>query len=157
MLTAGKSRHYFKNKFMKKIFILIVSVIIMGAFNGCAPTMSMFDQTAYTNTTALKIDVLDLMDSATRPYLSQVNNIRTVNKGLLKLYEYNRNRPKNQITNAQFHVLMDSTDKGHLYISFLRLWQKKSVLDTLYINAKKQQISQTFDYISGLESKKIKQ
>ena len=144
---------------MNKKYLLLFSILIITIFYGCAlfsPTMSSFDQQAYSLTTSTKVDVLNMMDSAIYSYQSQIKNIKAVNSELLKLYEYEKNRPKNTATLAQFHVLLDSSKAGTLYIPFLNLWKKKSTLDSSYIAGKRTQISQAFDLISKLEIGKSK-
>ena len=81
---------------MNKKYLLLFSILIITIFYGCAlfsPTMSSFDQQAYSLTTSTKVDVLNMMDSAIYSYQSQIKNIKAVNSELLKLYEYEKNRP----------------------------------------------------------------
>ena len=131
-------------------------VLVLVIWYGCSPTMALYDQATFDKTISVKVDILDLMDSAVRPYQTQLGTIRTVNLELLKLYEYEKNRPNNSITIAQFHILMDSSSNGHLYTSFLKLWSTEKVLKSAYIEAKKEQIGKALDQIEMLESKKIR-
>ncbi len=143
---------------MRKICFLLFSTGMV-ALSGCAifaPTMSPYDQQAYAQTISTKVDVLNMMDSAIYSYQSQLKNIKEVNSELMKLYEYEKNRPKNTATLIQFHILLDSTKGGSEYIPFLRLWKKKSTLDSSYIAGKKTEIGQAFDMISKLENGKSK-
>src|SRR5581483_10243235 len=82
----------------------------MAMLSGCilGPTIANYDQYAYTQTTTLKVDVLNLMDSATMDYQSKIKSITALNTNLQKLYSYDKNRPKNQITALQWQILLDT-------------------------------------------------
>ncbi len=59
---------------------------------GCK-TMAMFDQYAYTQTTSLKVDVLNLIDKSNEPYSSHVKECEIVISDLMKMREYEKHRP----------------------------------------------------------------
>jgi len=87
--------------------------IIMFCFYGCGPTISQFDQYAYTQTTSLKVDVLNVMDKAVDSYTSHTTDVDQVNTELMKNIEYEKHRAKNQITidmyNIMWKLLNDNT------------------------------------------------
>src|ERR1700754_2289109 len=72
---------------------------------GSCKTISVFDQYAYANATALKVDALNLMDKATQTYASQQAGVEAVLTQVEKAYEYELHRPKNGITVKMWTIL----------------------------------------------------
>ena len=134
----------------KKIIAIIGWGLLLA---GCA-TISKFDQYAYTQATSLKVDVLSVMGHATESYPLHQAEAATLKTSLDKMYEYEKNRPKNAITEKMWSVLTDST--GHLYGGFVKRWEKEDKLDTAFIRISKELVGQSFDQISQLESGKVK-
>jgi len=144
-----------KNEFTKK-FPYLLSFAIATIFCACTilePTVASYDQYAYAQTTSLKIDALNLMDSAIYSYQSELKNIVAVETNVQKLYEYDKNRPKNAITTKQWKILTDST--GPLG-GFFAYWKNKKVLKTGYINDAKSLVDSSFSQIARLEAQKTK-
>ena len=127
------------------LFILI--------FYGCA-TISRFDQYAYSQATSIKVDALSLMDSATTNFQQHKQAASTVMTTIEKIYEYEKNRPKNIISEKMWATIKDTS--GHLYGGFIKRWQKEGTLDQVFIQESKRLIGESFDQISQLESGKIK-
>lgn len=71
-----------------------------------------------------------------------------------KAYEYERGRPLNQDTIAQWDLLRDPN--RDLLGGFLSEWKQDGPLKPVYIKRKKAQIGKAFDEIILLESGKIK-
>ena len=71
-----------------------------------------------------------------------------------KAYEYAKGLPKNEISTRQWQVLKDP--ERHLLGGFIKRWKVDDTLGEGYIQEKKKQVSEAFDYIIGLESGKIK-
>lgn len=128
-------------------FVLLLTV------TGCS-TISKFDQYSYTQATSLKVDVLNVMGQATEPYTTHRTDVLRVQTAIDKMYEYEKNRPNNGVTEKMWGVVRDST--GHLFGSFIKRWQKENTLDATFIKESKLLVSQSFDQISQLESGKIK-
>lgn len=145
-----------KNNFLKKQLYSLpfMALPLICGCNLFTPTVAGYDQYAYTQTTSLKVDALNLMDSAVDDYQSQIKNIALVKTNIQKLYEYEKNLPKNDITLKQWNILTDTT--GHLWGGFLIRWRNEKKLHKAYIDDKKQLIGEAFDQIAELESKKIK-
>lgn len=135
----------------KKVFAALLGWSLL--LTGCA-TISRFDQYAYTQTTSLKVDVLSVMGRATESYPMHQAQAVNVKTSLDKMYEYEKNRPKNAVSQKMWSVLTDST--GHLYGGFIKRWEKEDKLDTAFIRISKELVGQSFDQISQLESGKIK-
>jgi hypothetical protein len=127
-------------------------------FAGCA-SISSYDQAAYANVVALKIDTLALMDVATQPYESQRGQIAALERQMAKAYEYDRGRPLNQRTMQIWDVVV-KTDPEHpengIWPRFLERWRTKGTLSHDFIAAKKENIATAFDQIIGLESGKLR-
>ncbi|WP_221391575.1 hypothetical protein [Dyadobacter sp. NIV53] len=121
---------------------------------GCS-TISKFDQYSYAQSTSLKVDAINLMGNATQPYETQSSDVLKVRTAIEKMYEYEKNRPKNQVSEKMWVIVRDST--GHSFAGFIKRWQKEKTLDAAFIKESQQLVSESFDQISQLESGKIKQ
>ena len=120
---------------------------------GCS-TISKFDQYAYTQATSIKVDALNIMGAATDSFNLHKPAVDQVVTSINKIFEYEKNRPKNTVSEKMWTVIKDST--GHLFGGFVKRWQKEGKLDAVFIKEAQGLISQSFDQISQLESGKIK-
>lgn len=137
----------------KAIINNIIIIFAILSVTSCA-TISNFDQYAYIQTTSIKVDALSIMDLATTEYKDNAKDVREFEIKLQKVYEYERNRPKNKVTLELWDKLMDT--KGHLLGGFLFRWKNEQKLGETFITESKKLVFKAFDQISGLESKKIK-
>lgn len=131
--------------------ILLLSVFI--AVYGCT-TISQFDQYAYVQTTSLKVDALGVMDLATENFEDHTDAVTVLRANLQKIYEYEKNRPKNEITVKMWEKILN--EEGHLLGGFLKRWENQGPQSQVFIEENKKIIGQAFDQIAQLESKKIK-
>lgn len=129
---------------------LLVVVLSLAA---CA-TISSFDQYAYVQTTSLKVDALNTMQLATTDYTANEKTVEELQTKLQKAYEYEKNRPKNEITLKLWTILLNP--EGHLLGGFVRRWEKDKKLNAVFIQEEKKIVADAFDQIAGLESQKIK-
>jgi hypothetical protein len=134
---------------LKKGLILSLLILLVGCFS-----MSTFDQYVYTQTTSLKVDALNVMDRATTDYASQADVVADLQSKLQKIYEYERNRPKNEISLQLWNTLLASD--GNLLGGFLQRWKTETKLHATFISEEKKLVGKAFDEIAGLESGKIK-
>ena len=121
--------------------------------SSCA-TISVFDQYAYAQTTALKVDALNLMDKATATYASQEEAIKAVTTQIEKAYEYEAHRPKNAITLKMWQILKNP--ERNLFGGFVKRWKSESTLNAAFVTEARIQVAEAFDMIVELESQKIK-
>jgi len=131
--------------------LILFLILLLSA--GCA-SMSGFDQHAYIQTTSLKVDALNLMNSAVEDYYLHAAEVQSVNILLDKAYEYERNRKNNAITLQLWDKLRDTS--GHLYGGFINRWKRESSLNPVFIGESRRQVAEAFDKIAQLESRKIK-
>lgn len=131
-------------------FVLLLTVF---TFLGCA-TISSFDQYAYTQTTSLKVDAMNIMDMAKDSITLHKEEVMEFETKLQKVYEYEKNRPKNEITLKMWDLLLNP--EGHLLGGFLNRWKTTALLSPAFITNEKKLVSDAFDQIAGLESHKIK-
>ena len=117
-------------------------------------TISKFDQFAYSQSTAIKVDALNVMGLATDSFAIHADDVAKVQTEIDKMYEYEKNRPKNSISEKMWVVLKDST--GHLFGGFVARWKKEGKLDEVFVQESQLLIGSSFDQISQLESGKIK-
>ena len=128
-------------------------LVVLLTFAACA-SISTFDQYAYTQTTSLKVDALNTMDLATTDFASNEKAVQELQTKLQKVYEYEKNRPKNEITLKMWNILLDSN--GHLIGGFLKRWENEKKLNAVFVQEEKKIVGEAFDQIAGLESHKIK-
>lgn len=141
-----------KNTLSGLMRILTVLIVLL-SFAACA-TISSFDQYAYTQTTSVKVDALNTMDLATTDFASNEKAVKELQTKLQKVYEYEKNRPKNEITLKMWNVLLDTN--GHLIGGFLNRWENEKKLNPVFVREAKKIVGEAFDQIAGLESHKIK-
>jgi len=128
-------------------------LMVMVALWGCS-TISSFDQYAYTQTTSLKVDAMNIMDMAKDSVALHKKELMEFETNLQKVYEYEKNRPKNEITLKMWNLLLNP--EGHLLGGFLNRWKSTVSLSPAFISNEKKLVSDAFDQIAGLESHKIK-
>jgi hypothetical protein len=138
---------------VKKVKNLFLFIVFFVCLQSCS-TISLFDQHAYETSTSIKVDVLNLMDKATDEYSAKQEEIREIEIKIDKAYEYEKGRPKNSISVKMWEKIKDPY--GGLFGEFLKYWQNQGKLSSVYITEKKKIISDAFDDVIELESKKIK-
>jgi hypothetical protein len=121
---------------------------------GCASSIALFDQYAYTQTTSIKVDVLNVMDHAVDEYSAHQQEITRVNTAIQKMIEYEKHRPKDSITTKMWQLMNDPG--RHLYGGFIVRWKKQGHLRPAAVADAKVLIGLSFDQIAELESGKIK-
>ena len=130
------------------------SLLCLLVWLAACSTISKFDQYAYTQTTSIKVDACNLMSHATESYEAHSADVQKVETDINKMFEYEKNRPKNIVSQKMWMILKDST--GHLFGGFVKRWQKEGKLDAAFVTESQALVSQSFDQISQLESGKIK-
>lgn len=134
-----------------RLIFLLISMSIIASFS--CNTISHFDQVAYSQITSVESDVLSLMDKATEDYSEHMQEIGEVSNKIQKAYLYDKNRPKNKITEKMWDLMNDPN--GNLYGGFSFRWKEEGKLGKGFISEAKIQIQKNFDKIAQLESKKI--
>ena len=142
-----------EKKIISKRSLVAAFIIVLLGYSGCV-TISPFDQYAYAQTTSIKVDALNLMDLANDDFSKHQSGVMEFQTKLRKVYEYEKNRPKNEISVKLWDILIDTS--GNLLGGFLSRWKKENKLNVTFINNEKDLVGKAFDQISGLESKKIK-
>jgi len=142
-----------EKKIISKRSLVAAFIIVLLGYSGCV-TISPFDQYAYAQTTSIKVDALNLMDLANDDFSKHQASVMEFQTKLRKVYEYEKNRPKNEISVKLWDILIDTN--GYLLGGFLSRWKKENKLNVAFITNEKDLVGKAFDQISGLESKKIK-
>src|SRR5665647_2692675 len=106
---------------MKKTYLSVLIrnltiLVFLLSFTGCA-TISSFDQYAYTQTTSLKVDAMNTMDLATDEYTTHEKTVQDLQTRLQKVYEYEKNRPKNEITLKMWDKLLDADAVSYTHLT----------------------------------------
>ena len=141
-----------KTTLLKNKVVLLLALFLF--FQSCATLISPYDHYAYVQTISVKVDALNLMDLATDSFHLHKKEIAAVQTAMKKIYEYEKFRPKNEITTKMWHTLKDTS--RNLFGGFIVKWEKEKVVSKTYLENKKPQIATAFDQIIELESKKIK-
>lgn len=141
-------------KLRNKVSPFIFFCFILSSCRLFSPSVSAFDQYSYTQTTSLKVDALDLMDLATDSVQLHEKEIKTVQSAIQKIVEYEKHRPKNEVTTQLWFALTDTS--GNLFGKFILRWQHDKILKPVYVQEKKKQIGLAFDQIAEMESGKNK-
>jgi len=139
---------------MKIPALLRPTTLFLTLLLAACSTIAPYDQEAYKTATGLKVDALVVMSSATESYSSHRAEVARFRIALDKAYEYDRNRPLNEITIKLWDKLRNPD--GDLLGGFLREWQEEGALRPKYVAHKKTQIAEGFDTLIQLESGKIK-
>ena len=144
---------------MKSIFCTktnFIAALLAIVFCSCGHYISTYDQLAYTQTTSLKVDVLNLMDESSEPYSSHAKEVDAVVLNLRKAMEYEKHRPNNDITVKMWGKMLDSTAQKGIIGSYLASWKKSGTKSQTLIDEYKPLAAEGFDLIADLESHKIK-
>src|SRR5437764_11125201 len=123
---------------MKNLFIQCgryLSIYLLLIIFSCDPLIAPYDQYAYTQTTAIKVDALNAMDLSTEEYDLHQKEVAAVQTSIDKIYEYDRNRPKNNLTVKHWDLLKDTT--GHLWGGFISRWKHDKKLNVVFIENEK--------------------
>src|SRR5437016_8139677 len=83
--------------------IAIAACFVLAACSLIAP----YDRAAYEHATNAKVDTLTLMSKATGSYHDHEKEVDALITQLDKAYEYDRGRPINKLTVAQWDILRD--------------------------------------------------
>lgn len=141
---------FLKRKYLQNLSLCLALLLMLSS---CSPLISAYDQYSYTQTTSLKVDAINLMVDATEDYSKHETEVKTLTTNIQKILEYEKHRPKNEITTSQWKILNDTS--GNLLGGFLKEWKVKHMLKPAYIPLKQEQVSKAFDQIIELEAKKI--
>src|ERR1700754_4673053 len=98
---------------MTRIFMTGSLILMLAACSA----ISKFDQYAYTQSTSLKVDAINVMGLATDSFALHQADVVKVQTDINKMLEYERNRPKNVINEKMWILLQDST--GHLFGGYI--------------------------------------
>ena len=135
-------------KILKSTFIILISTM---TFWGCS---SLYDHFTYTETIETKLTTLSLMDKSDSPFADAEDEVIALKNQIEKMVIYEQGKQKNEITQKMWELL--SNDK-HLVGSYLKLWEEKGQVNTVFKDEAKPQIEEAFDLMILYETKKDKQ
>ena len=121
---------------------------------GCGNMQSVYSEQAYQQAVSLKVESLNLMETATESFSTRQAAVETLQTDLQKAFQYAQGRPNNETTTRQWQLLMDP--ERNLLGGFLALWEENGSLTKVFIEENKKIISDAFDTIIELESGKRK-
>ena len=131
------------------LHLFIISTILLTA---CS-SISVYSPEAYKQAVDLKIESLNLMSSATRPFSDYEEDVSFLKTELSKAYEFAKGRPNNEISTKQWEILID--ENRNLLGGFLKRWENDETLSEMFVTEAQKLVSDAFDTIIGLESGKI--
>lgn len=132
---------------------LVFLVVFAFFMNACVHTAP-YSERAYYQAVSLKVESLQLIEHASEPYNSHLQEITQLKTNLQIAYEYAANRPDNEFSTKQWAVMIDTS--RNLMGGFFVFWQKKQTLSNAFIDNYKRQIGKAFDEIILLEQGKIR-
>lgn len=140
---------------MKKIQQILIFTLVTFLFTHCKSIESAtFDQYAYQKTVEIKVQFENLIDKSTTPYNDNLLEIGKLLNDLKVITEYEQNRTDNEITTAMWKLLTDK--EKNLLVGFLKRWQEKGQLSSVFAQEAKGQINQAFDLLIKYEMTKDK-
>jgi hypothetical protein len=147
----GRGGTLFKGVFMKaKLLFFFFLCLFLFSCASIAP----YSTTAYRQAVELKVDALELMSHATSQYVISIPKIYEVTRRVEIAHEFAKGRRKNEISTKQWAIMRDPD--RHLLGGFLKRWEEKKVLSRVFVLESMRVVSDAFDTIIGLESRKIK-
>jgi hypothetical protein len=145
-----------------KVFLLsfLISTIIIT----CSPLIATYDQYSYTQLSSVKVDVSNIVDKASEDYSVHRTEVDNILTEVHKAMEYDVHKPKNEIMAKMWAILnqllSDTTPLTNSPTSHLKgiiaSWKKEKKLSPEFAAQAKNQLSDGFDLLLDLESKKIK-
>jgi hypothetical protein len=123
-------------------------------FHGCTSFMAEYDPVALDKAVTLKTDTAKLLEKSFEPYKKHEKEILELLSKANQAYEYAAAKPKNIITTKQWKIMLDP-DRNML-AGFFKYWRQKGTLSPFFISEASQIITEGFDTIIDLETRKIK-
>src|SRR5437660_4468665 len=117
-------------------------LLVSGWITRCN-TISTYDQAAYAQGVNMKVDMLALMDKASGTYEAHTGDISKLNVALAKGYEYDKNRPRNEMTRQMWEVLLfksPSDPRNGIWPRFLEEWKAAGTLKPAEITNDKEDV-----------------
>lgn len=102
----------------------------------------------------MKVASLNLMDHATEPYENYEDHADQLRLGLQRAYEFANGRPDNEHSARLWRIMIDPD--GEMMGGFLTRWEENGAMSDVFITEVKENITEGFDIIIGLESGKIR-
>lgn len=134
--------------------VWLLPLFAFALFTSCSALIATHDHYAYTQTIDIKVELLYLMEQAEEPFIRHREEVRVVEMKIEKIYEYEKGRPKNEITAAMWEKF--KSPDHFLFGGFMKRWKEKEVLSPVFIRESTKTISAAIDQIIGLESGKIR-
>ncbi|MCY7352174.1 MAG: hypothetical protein LH606_16165 [Cytophagaceae bacterium] len=128
-------------------------LLILSQLTACR-IIALYDPFAYQQSTALKVEALDLMDKATEPFSSHETEINIFLQKARKAHEYEKFRPKNGESAGMWALLLNPEE--NLLAGFMNRWKAKGQLDATFVKLARDQSVMAFDKLIRLESAKLK-
>jgi hypothetical protein len=129
---------------------ILLALVILTA---CGSSIALFDQYAYTQTTSLKVEALAVLSKATDDYANHKDEVELMLQKVEKIYEYEKHRPKNAISTRLWEIVKNPD--RNLVGGVVKRWKNEGKLNAAFVQQATQQVSEAFDIIAELESKKL--
>lgn len=133
---------------MKAIKNLSLVIVILITLGGCK---TFYDAYSYEETVKVKNQTLMLMDSSIYKYDKYELKIDSLKARITNLFEHQKTRQNNFATIAQWNTLLRTN--GTFY-NFFNYWKDQDSIKLIEIDLYKPQMSDSFDKILELETKK---
>lgn len=132
-----------------------IGFVVILLFTSCQSLQTaVYDQYSYQRTTALKIEAENLMLKANSNYETHKNEVNLFLMEVDKLKEYEKSKPKNEITYEMWKIMTD--EEKNLLTGYFKKWEKEESLSPFFIKEASGQIIEAFDLLIEYEIKKDK-
>ena len=134
-------------KTLKTTLIAFMAVTIISC-------VSLYDPFTFDQTKLIKTETLSLMDKSDTPFTDSQDEVTNLKTKMASMVTYESGKKNNEITIKMWKVL--SSDKN-LVGSYLKLWEEKGSLNTVFKDEAKPQIEEAFDKMLFFEKSKDKE
>ena len=100
-----------------------IGFVVILLFTSCQSLQTaVYDQYSYQRTTALKIEAENLMLKANSNYETHKNEVNLFLMEVDKLKEYEKSKPKNEITYEMWKIMTD--EEKNILTGYFKKWEK---------------------------------
>ena len=136
-------------KTLKRSFIAIMATVTIWSCSS-----SLYDHFTFTETIKTKVEALSLIDKSDTPFSDSETQITALKNQMAKMLAYEKAKDKNELTRKMWELI---SNDDHLMGSYLKLWEEKGSLNSVFKDEAKPQIEKAFDLMIFYEEKKDKQ
>ncbi|MCO4292642.1 hypothetical protein NF867_07200 [Solitalea sp. MAHUQ-68] len=147
MLPVQKQFLLKKTSYPKLLLALLFFI------SSCSPLIAPYNEHVYRELASLKVETTTLIGKATEEYSTHEGEVQTLDKDLNKLYEYIKALPKNTEATKMMEIMIKGDGR---WGGIKNVWKTKGKLSPAAVTEFQNEVTEGFDDMIELESKKIK-